>query len=130
MEEALAIPNEDLVYMRVHKVNLDFSKPNQLPSIRPVAFDPKGKGGLSVDWSAHSTAKDTLERAKDPKKNGVLSMSVLGLRKTPLPLEVLHKPSKSNFSHSEVFGIPPRKPTDMGIRVKLMDLSIWEINCS
>lgn len=129
MGEVLEIPDGDLVYMRVHKVNLDFSKSNELPKIRPVAFDPKGEGGLSVDWSAHSSAKDTLERAKDPKKNGVLSMSVIGLRKVPLPLEVLHKPLESNFSHSEVFGIPPRKPTDLGIRVKLMDLSNWEINC-
>jgi hypothetical protein len=128
MGKILTIPNEDFVYMRVHQVNIDFSNSNNEHIIKPVAFDPKGIG-LSVDWSKYSTPEDTLKRAKKPEKNGVVSMSVDGVRKKPLPLDVLHKPSNSNYSHSEIFEIPPRKPSDMGIRVKLMDLCNWEINC-
>ncbi|WP_299124174.1 hypothetical protein [uncultured Tenacibaculum sp.] len=114
--------------MRVHKQNVYFKSGNLNKMIRPVAFDAKGEGGLSVDWSEHSTPEQTLERARIPQRNGVISIPILGIRSTPLPLTVLHKPVEGNYSHSEIFGIPPRKPSDMGVRVKLMDLCKWEIH--
>lgn len=129
MEVVPDIPDEHHVYMRVHKQNIDFKATNPNRMIRPVAFDAKGEGGLSVDWSEYSTAQQTLERAKVPESNGVISMPISGIRANPLPLSVLHRPEEANYSHSEIFGIPPRKPSDMGVRVKLMDLSRWEINC-
>jgi hypothetical protein len=123
------IPDEHLVYMRVHKQNIDFKESNPNRMIRPVAFDPKGGEGLSVDWSKYSTAEATLQRAKTPESNGIISMPISGIRSNPFPLNVLHKPEETNYSHSEIFGIPPRKPSDLGIRIKLMDLSKWEIIC-
>lgn len=124
------IPDEHLVYMRIHKTNIDFKAVSTFLVIRPVAFDAKGEGGLSVDWSAHSTPQETLERAKIPLSNGVVSMPVLGIRSEPFTLKVLHSPIDSNYSHSEIYGIPPRKPSDFGVRVKLMDLVKWEIECA
>lgn len=129
MEVIDNMPDEHLVYMRVHKQNIDFKATSPNKMIRPVAFDPKGEGGLSVDWSEYSTPDESLSRAKVPEKNGIISMPISGIRASPLPLTVLHKPDKINYSHSEILGIPPRKPSDMGIRVKLMDLSNWVINC-
>lgn len=123
------IPDEHHVFMRVHKQNIDFKETNPNRMIRPVAFDAKGDGGLSVDWSEYSTAQESLKRAKVPESNGIISMPVIGIRSSPLPLTVVHKPEETNYSHSEIFGIPPRKPSDLGIRVKLMDLSKWEIIC-
>ncbi|SCX18957.1 hypothetical protein [Flavobacterium saliperosum] len=129
MEVVDNLPDEHHVYMRVHKQNIDFKATSPNRMIRPVAFDAKGEGGLSVDWSKYSTPQQSLERAKVPESNGVISMPIKGIRANPLPLSVLHVPEETNYSHSEIFGIPPRKPSDMGVRVKLMDLSIWEIDC-
>lgn len=129
MEVVPYIPDEHRVFMRVHKQNIDFKETNPNRMIRPVAFDVKGEGGLSVDWSEYSTAQESLERAKLPDSNGIISMPVIGIRSNPLPLTVIHKPEETNYSHSEIYGIPPRKPSDLGIRVKLMDLSKWEIIC-
>lgn len=123
------IADEHYMFMRIHKVNIDFKETNPKKMISPVAFDAKGHGGLSVDWSEYSTPQETLERGKVPESNGVISMPVSGIRSTPLSLTIDHKPSKNNFSHCEINGIPPRKPSDLGIRVKLMDLSNWEIVC-
>lgn len=113
--------------MRVHKVNLDLSIGDPIRRIRPVAFDPKGGDGLSVDWSAHCSPTDTKNRAPVPADNGVISMPVKGVRE--IPLKVIHTPDeeRNNYAHSEILGIPPRKPSDMGIRVKLMDISSWVI---
>ena len=129
MEVVPNIPDEHYVYMRVHKQNIDYKATSHNRMIRPVAFDAKGEGGLSVDWSKHSTPQESLERSKVPENNGIISMPIFGIRANPLPLSVLHKPDETNYSHSEIFEIPPRKPSDMGVRVKLMDLSKWEIHC-
>jgi hypothetical protein len=123
------IPDEHHMYMRVHKQNIDFKETNLNRMIRPVAFDAKGEGGLSVDWSEYSSVKESLARAKVPESNGIISMPILGIRANPLPLKVIHKPEDTNYSHCEIFGIPPRKPSDLGVRIKLMDLSKWEIIC-
>lgn len=129
MQEVDNILDEQYVYMRVHKQNIDFKATSPNRRIRPVAFDAKGDGGLSVDWSEHSTPQQSLERAKAPESNGIISMPIIGIRANPLPLSVVHAPDETNFSHCEISGIPPRKPSDMGVRVKLMDLSLWEIDC-
>lgn len=119
--------DEHLLFMRVHKCNIFYL--NQKRIIRPVAFDAKGEGGLSVDWNKHSTASETLSRSKVSDDNGVISIPVAVVRNEPIPMKIEHVPVDGNFSHSEIFGIPPRKPSDMGARVKLMDASKWEIYC-
>lgn len=126
-DDILDIPDSDLVYMRIHKINIDTSIDDPKESIRPVAFDPRGDG-LSVDWSAYSTPQKTKDRAKIPADNGVISMPIDKIREIPL-LEVKHTPDalRNNYSHAEIMGILPRKPSDMGIRVKLMDMCKWEI---
>lgn len=123
----LFIPDSDFLYMRIHKVNLDLTIDDPIKQIRPVAYDPKGGDGLSVDWSAFCSPLDTKNRAPNPNDNGVISMPVGEVRK--IPLNVIHSPDeeRGNFAHSEILGIPPRKPSDMGIRVKLMDISSWVI---
>lgn len=128
MNQGIDIPDKDSVFMRVHKVNLDLSIDDPIKQIRPVAFDPRGGNGLSVDWSAHCTPLETKNRASNPADNGVVSMPVKGIREIP-SLDIIHTPDyeRDNYAHSEIIGVPPRKPSDMGIRVRLMDICSWII---
>jgi hypothetical protein len=123
------VPKEILdthtVFLRIHKVDLDLEEQDEKEKIKPTAFDKKGDDGLSVDWSEYSTPKDTRLRAKKPEDNGVLSFSVKSLRE--IPLAVIHKPT-TNYAHSIIVGIPPRKPSDLGIRVRLRRICKWEIH--
>lgn len=81
--------------------------------------------------SQHSWAESTQAGTGASEKYGVISMNVGKVRNIPhIPLIVSHVPLEDNYSHAEVFGIPPRKPSDMGARVKMMDLLKWEIHCS
>ena len=125
--EIQTIPDMDCVFLRIHRVNVDFDATSDVNSILLYAFDPKPKGstGLSVDWSEHSSAEESRSRSKEPHNNGIVSLCVEKVR--AIPLKVLHRPIENNFSHSEISEIPPRKPTDLGIRVKLRDIAVWEI---
>ena len=130
MKDVKIIPDKDCLFLRIHRVNVDFNATSEDKSILLYAFDPKPKGttGLSVDWSEHSSAEESLNRIKEPRNNGITSLNVEKVR--AIPLSVLHMPIQNNFSHSEISEIPPRKPTDLGIRVKLRDIAKWEIKCT
>lgn len=127
MFEVEDIPNEDFVYVRVHRQNIDFTD----LTIRPVAFDQKGDDGLSCNWSEYSTPISTQQMAlKNPHNNGVISFEVGVLRAIPFVLEVVHNPVENpipNQAHSLIRNMPPRKPNDLGFRSMLMDLFNWEI---
>jgi hypothetical protein len=92
------IPNQSLIYMRVHKNEMKNGKP--LPftfRIRP------GHTGMSVDWDKYATPEETQLRAKNPADNAVIAMLVGDVRQIP-EHEVLHQPISSNRAHSEVMG--------------------------
>ncbi len=65
------IPNEDLLYMRVHKNHIDRDG-----KIAFIAFrnhgdpkDPSKEPGMSTDWQEYSTAEECRQRAKDINKD-------------------------------------------------------------
>jgi hypothetical protein len=129
------IPDEDILFMRVHKQNIDFDlTPND---VKPVAFDPKPteKDGLSTNWSRYSDAKlilkQTTDNGKDPNNYGVISLPVGNVRTIEI-LEVKHDPVENpdNQAHSLINNIPPRKPNDLGVRIKLREMYKWEIFCN
>lgn len=121
------IPDGDNVYMRVHHQNIILE--NNIKVIRPVAFDPRGEGGLSVNWDRFSSPEMTQCGSPKPQANNVISMEVSKIRKLDSALDVKHIPLDDNYSHSEIFNIPPRKPNGMKVRIQLMDISRWVLEC-
>lgn len=127
------IPNSDLLYYRVHEVNIDAEETHPLKKIKLVAFDPHPKGStqMSTNWNKYSTPSELQQLAKVPEKNGVVSFPVEKVRNNPYPLQVTHDPIWTehfkNQAHALVLDIPPRK-NDIGIRVKLRDICSWEIS--
>ncbi len=102
------IPDNALLYMRVHKNNLDSDgKPI------PGAFrnQPTRADGMSTDWDKHSTPKECQTRARTPEVNAVIVLPVAEVRKiadqtvehTPI-YEPLSEPSVLNRAHTDVFG--------------------------
>lgn len=119
------IPDEDIVYRRIHKNHID----NEDKSILPVTF-PTEEDGLSVNWAKYSTPQETKDEAKffskDPNSYGIVSLKVASVRN--IPLRVIHSPRPHNISHSSILDIPPRKPNDLGIRLKLRNICNWIIH--
>lgn len=125
-----AIPNTHYLYLRVHKNDLDCNEVDKNKKIQLGAFKPKGNDELSVNWSKHSTPKDSMT---NPEVQGVVSFRVLKLRIPELGLQVLHDPWKppthpiDNRAHSVIKGLPPKGPSKTRMRVILRDLCEWEI---
>ena len=90
------IPDADRLFMRVHQ--------NLAPDgeIHLNVFRDHG-GRMSTDWSKYSTPRQTRERAPEPKKNGVLHLSVEDVRAIR-GLSVVHEPLDDNQAHTGVFG--------------------------
>ncbi len=122
------IPDEDLLFLRVHKINVQNNK------LLPIAYKIKGEGGLSTDWSRYSTPQQSRERARIPSDNGVVSFEVKSVRKGEL--KVLHCPIEGdlelaitpNQAHSEIHGIPSHDPDKTKIRLLLGRIYKWEID--
>ncbi len=103
------IPDDALLYMRVHKNNLDSDgKPI------PGAFrnQPTRADGMSTDWDKHSTPKECQARARTPEDNAIIVLPVAEVRKiadkqvvehTPI-YKPLSEPPEFNRAHTDVFG--------------------------
>ena len=102
------IPDGDALFMRVHE------HWRRDGFVSPGVFKNHG-GGMSTDWERYATPSQTRARAKDPKKNGVISMIVGNVRELP-GQRVEHTPDieHRNRAHTDVFG-----EKDEEIRVKL-----------
>jgi hypothetical protein len=100
--ESEDIPNEDLLYMRIHRQSFDASG-----NIFPGAFKnrPEPKDGMSTDWQKYARPEDTRSRAKSPKDNAVVQMVVGEVRRIP-EQTVVHTPDliTPNRAHTDVFG--------------------------
>ncbi|OIV41195.1 hypothetical protein [Flavobacterium johnsoniae] len=121
------------VYMRINRAHIDFSQTDPIKKILPMAFDAKGDDGLSVDRAIFSSPEDTLNRARIPERNGVLSWNVGSIRQAPFNCDVVYDPVTidgiENKAHSLVKGVPPRKPTGLEFRIQLRQICTWEIEC-
>ena len=110
------IPNEDFLYMRVHKQNFTA----KYPTFSPGVFVNRG-GGMSTDWSYYSTPDETRSRGKIPNDNAVIKMLVSDVRKIE-GQTVIHTPDipNNNRSHTDVFG---EKDEDPEVRLKFLRIS-------
>ncbi len=107
------IPDDNKVFYRIHK---SFFREGKLI---PGAFR-EIRDGMSADWEKYSTPADSICRAKKPEDNGIVSLLVGNMRKTDL--EVTHRPSEENRSHSIVKGREKRIQDDPEVRLKLMKM--------
>jgi hypothetical protein len=96
------IPDDDLLYMRVHR-NL-FDKNG---NIFPGAFKnrPTPQDGMSTDWEKYARPEETRSRGRSPKDNAIIQMIVRKVRLIP-GQNVVHTPDlvTPNRAHTDVFG--------------------------
>ena len=115
------IPDEDLLFMRVHKNEIQGDKPV------PGVFRNRGERdqeGMSTDWSHHSTAEQTKLRATNQAwKGGVIEMVVGDVRKIPRQT-VVHAPLPDNRAHTNVKG--PKSGSVEGTQVRYLFMRIWQ----
>ena len=112
------IPDEDRLYMRVHK---NWIRDGDL---NPGTFR-NNQGGMSTDWSKYSDPERTKDRVinyeKDPDNYGVLSMNVGQVLDIPDQV-IIHKPLDENRSHTDVEGVKKNRQ-----RVLYLEIINWEI---
>jgi hypothetical protein len=116
--EVEEIPDEDLLYMRVHK---NWIRDGEL---NPGTFR-NNEGGMSTAWSKYSDPEQPRIRViaydKEPDKYGILGMNVGDVRNIPDQV-VIHKPLDDNRSHTDVEGVKETKQ-----RVLYLEIVNWEI---
>ncbi len=127
------IPNDAIVFYRIHEQYIDREENDGKRKIKPSAFDPFPKPDgteMSVDWSKYSSAQALKERARKPEKNGIVSFDVASVRESPTPLKVEHRPTypdPDNQAHSIVFDVLSDS-NEPEIRIKLRRICQWEIS--
>jgi hypothetical protein len=111
------IPDEDLLYMRAHKMYLTDGR----LSHGVFRLSPDGSG-MSTNWSKYSTPDKTRQEGnKPPEVYAVISMNVGDVRHIP-GQAVQHVPLADNRAHAEVAG---EKNTE--VRFRFMKICRIEI---
>lgn len=124
MWEIEGIPNEDFVFRRIHKNEMD---PANFGIIPPNAFR-EFEGGISCDWNKYSTPSETQLRAKNPELISVVAINVGKIRSLE-KMEVQHSPIENNRAHANILGLNTHvKAKRTKIRLKLAEYSEWRIN--
>lgn len=113
------IPDDALVFMRVHKNQLDADG-----EPIPGAFRnrPQSTDGMSTDWEMYSSPEECRNRARNPVGNAVIQLKVGDVRQIP-EQTVEHtpiyqpdaEPPNINRAHTDVYG-----EKDAEVRLKLM----------
>jgi len=125
------IDDDQKLFYRIHRNNIDHDIVDRKEKIRPVAFDPKPSPHsvqMSVNWEKYSSAEATRLSAPKPELNGVLSFISGKIRISPVNLNVTHSPTqRTNRSHSHIHDVLSKK-NDPEIRLLLRDSCEWEID--
>ena len=110
------IPDEDLLFMRVHR---DYLDDDGEPIPQAFRNRPPRTGGMSTDWRKYSTAEETMGRARDRTANILIELLTGAVRKIPNQ-SVAHTPDieNNNRAHTDVFG--EKKPVE--IRERFMQI--------
>ena len=122
------IPNEAILFYRIHTEYIDREENDDKKKIKPSAFDPQPKPHgteMSVGWNKYCSAQNIKDRARKPEKNGVVSFNSTKVRESPPALNVAHRPT-SNRDHSIIFDVLS-DVNDPEIRIKLRRICQWEI---
>jgi hypothetical protein len=117
------IPDPHLLYMRVHRNNVNkFGEPNTVALKDHAPPDGSKQPSLSVDWCRYSSPEETQGRTGQPEKYGVVRM-VAGVVREIQGLTVEHDPLAENRAHSEIYG----NKKDQEVRVLLTRACDWVI---
>ena len=111
-----SIPDEDVLYMRVHKTHSRGKGYNEIPA--PGAFKDHG-GGMSTNWCKYSDPDTTRRQKVNWQDFGVIALMVGKVRKIPQTVE--HTPAPDNQAHTDVIG----DKTAPSVRVRLSRLASW-----
>jgi len=76
---------------------------------------------MSTDWERYSSPAETLQRAAEASKNGVIQLGAGSVRVIE-GLTVEHTPILANRAHTDVFG---EKTTE--VRLRLKRVAQWAI---
>lgn len=109
------IPDEDLLFYRVHKSLIRDGEPI------PGAFRDQGDA-MSTDWSKYSTAIESQRRARVPEDNGIAELEAGRVRSIPQTVQHSPDPNTNNRAHTSVIG---EKNTE--VRFKLLSMYHWAI---
>lgn len=98
--EAEEIPNEDTLFMRIHRVWF----PDGVLNLAAFS-NAKSNNRMSTDWNKYSTARDTRRRSQrhPPEDYAVVRMGVGEVRRIPDQV-VVHSPEPNNRAHTDIFG--------------------------
>jgi hypothetical protein len=138
------IPNDDVLYLRVHTNDVDNGRPT--PGAfrnRASPYAPHQPSAMSSDWCRYSTAQETQRRARIPELNGVVALPVLAVRHVPLQA-VVHNPlfptavnpgCPNNRAHTDITGPkspdearPSDRPVVLEVRARLTEMATWAID--
>jgi len=100
--EGEEIPDEDFLFMRVHR---DYWDDEGEPIPKAFRNHPKKIGGMSTDWQKYSTPEETRQRGREGAANIVIQLLTGTVRKIP-DQSVVHTPDieNNNRAHSDVLG--------------------------
>lgn len=116
------MPDEDLLYYRVHRDFFTGNVPRNDTYIPPGAFRDR-EGAMSTDWSKYATPDEAQQRARVPEDNGVVCLSVGAVREEAKQ-RVQHSPLEHNRAHTDVIG---DKGKGTRARLVLTRIARWEI---
>ena len=123
------IDNDQKLFYRIHKTNIDNDINDDKLKIKPAAFDPMPRPTsveMSVNWQKYSSPTETKNSARKPENVGVLSFLTLKVRISPVNLKVTHAPT-INQAHSHIHEVVS-EVNDPQIRLKLRNICEWEIH--
>lgn len=112
------IPNEELLFRRIHKTFLD---KDGLPIPGGFKGTKEEPDSISTNWNRYSTSHDTRNQARSPEDNAVVSL-VAGEARSVETIQVKHEPIIGNRAHSAIQGRLTTK-----IRMNLRDLCKMEL---
>ena len=117
------IPESDFLFRRVH---LNYLDKEDIDFIPPATFRVSGEG-ISVEWEKYATATESLKRAYESNKNGIIQIKTGDVRNIE-PLNVIHSPLKENRAHSNIIGLENlSKSQKIKVRFKLSQYASWVI---
>jgi len=124
--ESEEIPDEDVLYLRVHRLRLK----KRSGAIGVSSFQEMGEGtdrGMSTDWCKYSTPLQTRQRAENsrPEDSFVVALRASDIRAIS-GLTVTHTPDvvRENRAHTDVRGV--RGENVLEIESKLRD-ACWVV---
>jgi hypothetical protein len=119
------IPNQDLLFMRVHLNLIREGHDSTLNGVSKNIFRVH-EDGISTNWNKYSTPEKTRQEGKNPEMNGVIKLMVGDIR-TISSVKVMHSPIRENRAHTNIQNIPNDPVKTLIIRTKLAEYSQWVI---